>query len=191
METRAYNHYRRLPPEFVAALNEEWPADTINGLLLAARVKGWSLRTMGDALGVTGESIRLRSVKANPHYALTRMDEVPDVPAPPPLPPKVIPMSKQDIPEPEASTLRRLNDIARTVNGTATADDPRRAASVELSHRFATLLDAGYSPGRIARAAGVTRAAVMMRVRRHGYFPMWNSMTGDNYLGRAWWEEMP
>lgn len=185
---RSCNPYRPLPEPFAATLRGEWPASTVNGLILAARLKGWSLRSIGDGLGITGEGVRLRSTRTNTQYALSRMDEVPDVPVPESLPPKEVPIRRRDVPEAEAAELRRLNDIARHVNGSASAHDPRRKASVELAYRFATLLDRGYNPTRIGKAAGVSRAAVLMRVRRHGYAPLWRSQA-DQYRGYAWYEE--
>ena len=188
MELRRYNHYHMLPADFATQLRREWYSKTVDGLILAARVKGWSLRSMGEALGVSGEAVRLRSIAADPSYAQQRMDEVPELPAKPVPEPRPVPMNKRDLPAHIAAELRALQDIARTVNGTAREKDPRRAASVELAYRFASLLNLGYSPGKLAAAAGVTRAAVMMRVRRHGYAPMWDSMGDRRYGGHAWFE---
>ena len=42
MELRKYNRFHMLPADFATQLHREWYSNTVDGLILAARLKGWS-----------------------------------------------------------------------------------------------------------------------------------------------------
>ena len=185
---RPYNPTYPLPEEFAAKLKAEFPYSTSNGLIAAAREVGWSLRSMAEVCGVTPEAIRLRSRQANMAYAQTRLPEVPSLPPKQGRPERFVPKRYWDIPADQAWELKTLADVARNVNGGMRSDDPRREASVELAKRFYDLTQEGYGVASIARAAGVTRTAVSMRLMRYGYIPSYPSMINQDYQGHATFE---
>lgn len=96
-----------------------------------------------------------------------------------------IPVPRQLPPE-EVTRLCALQEAARTVNGGTRADDPRRAASVQLSAELTALLEAGWNSQELGEVLGVSRAAVQLRVRRHGHLPNYPSQ--PTYLGRRPWD---
>lgn len=186
--SRPYNMYQPLPADFAARLDAEYDSYEVNGLIAAARRKGWTLRAIAEACRVTAEAVRLRSKKAAEMYIVACMDQVPDpVPKPVPDAPEIS-MRFRDIPASSAATLKALNDTARRVNGGTAADDPRRDAARAAAKLMYELHEEGYTWNALARAVGVTPTAVHTKVRRHGYLDMFPSQVGQEYQGRGTWQ---
>lgn len=80
-----------------------------------------------------------------------------------------------DIPDPWVVHLRELQAKARTVRGWTPQDAPERRASEELSKLLADALANGQTAYSLAKLLGVTSAAINLRVRRHGYAPLYSS----------------
>lgn len=144
---------------------------------------GWTLASIGKPLGITRERVRQR-IKG---LALDPDIEVPDAPqAPPrrkPKPPKVGRWeSRPEIPADDVQRLKDLHVLAKRCRGWTPEDSPIRAASVELAEAQADLMTRGFSAGQIAKAMGVTRAAVLFRLQRFGYTDH-GSTTAKRYIG--------
>lgn len=151
----------------------------MNDLLAAAVAAGWTLMALGDVLGVSRETIRQRVARGDASRCPAgRVPDPPRWPVYPPPPPRV------EVPEADAVRLRALHAQSRMVNGSTPVDHPGRAASVELAALLAVLWDGGggYSLNAMARAYGVTHAAVALRLSRFGYRAPVPSQTP--YLGR-------
>lgn len=189
------NRYVPLPPEFAETIRSEFSFDDVagNGLIRATRDAGWTLRSMAEVCGVTREAIRLRTLKVTEHDAANQasMYDIPPVPPAPVTPPRPIPRRFWPVPAAIAAELRTLTDTARSINGGTLADDPRREATVELSKRLAALMEEGYGFTPLAKAMGVSRAAVRMRLMRHGYLTPFPSIIGQDYRGHAVFERKP
>lgn len=153
----------------------------VDGYIWLLRKNGWTLRSIGDALGVTREAVRLRLLDAGPVGGLPPV-ELPPVP-PTPLP-KRPQRSRLKVSPALARELRAELETASTVNGATPADDPRRTVSVRLTERLAALVDQGVAIKELARALGVTHNAVKFRLGRHGHRALPPSMANAHYLGR-------
>jgi hypothetical protein len=135
---------------------------TLNGYILALREAGWSLASIGAALSMTREAVRLRQARAeSPHTA----PGVPPLPQKPVKPKKVRP----SVPPTVLQELRQLQPLATSVRGWTPHDDPARAASERYTEILADQYLSGVSVGRIAKQLGVTHLAVRARLARHGY----------------------
>ncbi len=80
------------------------------------------------------------------------------------------------LPDDLAAKLRAMADVARTVNGGTPEDAPSRAVSVEFSALLAKLHGDGVTYRALAEAAGVTKAAIRLRLSRHGHKATWPSV---------------
>ncbi|MDD4866190.1 MAG: sigma factor-like helix-turn-helix DNA-binding protein [Mycobacterium sp.] len=158
-----------VPDEFAEALRQMRAAKDhrLNTVLLLARDTGWTLQTLGDALGLSRERVRQLAECAYdcPTAELPTIPPLPPRPRtlPPPPPPK------PTIDEPTAIRLRELQELARTVNGVTPADSPARRASEELAELMADLVGKDITQSDIARACGISASAVRFRIGRHGY----------------------
>jgi len=139
----------------------------LNATLAEANRKGWTSTSLAEPLGVTRERVRQRvtATGTNP----LPVDDLPDIPDPPrfaePPPGPVQP----DITDGMAAWLRHMSDTARTVNGITPLDDPARGVSEAYTAVLADLYDRGVPARRLADAVGVTKGAIVFRLRRHGY----------------------
>lgn len=68
--------------------------------------------------------------------------------------------------------LRRLQSLARRVNGATPADSALRVASVELAALLAALKDDGAPIRQLAGILGVSVRGVYFRLGRHGYWKL-------------------
>lgn len=98
----------------------------------------------------------------------------------PPGPPR------EDVSDEIAQTLRRLQTDARQVRGWTPPGDPLRRSSELLSETLAALRDTGVSISAMARAMGVSRGAVQLRLQRHGYARPKPSAQVERYGKRSW-----
>lgn len=165
-----------LPDDFAATLRQMYasirgvrePSDAnsrFDALLKTARDAGWSLTALAAPLGITREAVRRRIGRA------TRVDELMLVPVPPRRavqePPPLVESPK--LPAAEIVDLRRMQAIARTVNGGTPVDSPLRRVSEQYSARLAAHVHSGFSVYYLARAIGVGTGAIFLRLARHGY----------------------
>lgn len=167
---------------YAASFTDGWCATSgdalLNGYIRELHRKGWSHASIAVPLGMTREAVRLRELRPAASAAHLSTPSVPVV-AKPVRPPKPSVSAAQRI------RLRELHALARQVNGSTAADDPRRDASIELSELIAEIhLTDGVLLGRIAEALGVTYLAVKARLARHGYISGPPSMAHAAYKGQ-------
>lgn len=143
---------------------------------------GWSLEAIGDAMGMSRQAVALYGEKqANIPVAAA------DVPLPV-MPQRITKdagynskagkvvrqarraqqLEELAVPAAEAAELRELHLLGQRCRGNTPRDAPSRLASLELSRRIFALRDRGYSIYAIAKAIGVTNAAVKFRLARLG-----------------------
>lgn len=169
--------------QFAATIRSMYTANDsrLNVLLRRAREAGWTLKVLGQAIGITCEGVRVRSMKPGSD------EDLPNVPAWPRKPPKPAraPKGQPTVPADTAERLRRLNVVARTVNGAVPAGDPKRRASEELSALIADLIDnQGVAGAEVARTMGVPWGTVRARMARHGYRKSAPSQAKNVYRNR-------
>lgn len=187
-------HNQRLPAEFAASLRalaaevghggrggKTDGSVRLDAALMAARLQGWTLQALADAIGVTREAIRQRAERGRARADIPTVPMPPRRPTPMPQPPK----KNRLLIRPEvADRLREMHAIARTVNGGTAEDDPRRAVSVEFTKWLHELVEQGVTIYRIAEELGVTHLAVRARLARHGYRDPLPSMATVTYTGK-------
>jgi hypothetical protein len=153
----------------------------LNAVLMMARLQGWTLQALADAIGVTREAIRQRADRGRARADIPTVPMPPRRPTPMPQPPK----NNRLLIRPEvAERLREMHAIARTVNGGTAADDPRRTVSVQFTEWLSKLVEQGVTVYRIAEELGVTHFAVRARLARHGYRNAPRSIAGIIYTGK-------
>lgn len=127
---------------------------------------GFSLRSLGAAVGLTRQRIQQRLARAGP---VDSTQALPDLPPPPEPPPAAVPTSRPAIPVETGRQLETLQELAKKLRGGMGPQHPSRVASEELSALLAELSDQGFWYRELATALGVTRQAVRSRLARHGY----------------------
>lgn len=135
--------------------------EAASSYMRALRDAGWTLQSIAGPLNITRERVRQR-------VATAALDLDLIVPSPPAREPRQ-PAFRTWLWPAEQRRVDELFPLAKQVNGATPDDDPRRAASVELSELFATLILRRVPARVIAEAAGCTVAAVNLRLARHGY----------------------
>lgn len=150
-------------------------------VLHVANLNGWTLQSLGDAVGITREWVRRLIQSATPDESM----DLPDVPM---APRAQVAAPKQSKPrlriKPEiADRLREMRRVAATVNGGTPADAPERRVSEELSAALDSLVRQGVTVYEIARTLGVTQGAIAGRLARHGYRTATPSQEKHRYLG--------
>lgn len=159
-----------IPADFALALRQlrEAKDPRLNMALHAAVGAGWTLKALGDGLGMSLEAVRQRVLKARFFPA----DQLPTVP---PVPPRAMPEPRPFVAPPptltveETAALRIAHAVARTVNGATPVGHRSRRVSEELAATLAVHVARGVQVAHIARQMGVTPAAVNFRLGRHGY----------------------
>jgi transposase-like protein len=151
-----------------------------------AKLNGWTLKSLGDAVGITREYVRQLIASANMDASMT----LPDVPLAPrkPNPPHKPPRRYLGVKPEVADQLRDMQEVAAKVNGGTPADAPERRISEEFSAALSALTEQGVSVYRLAKALGVTNGAIQSRLARHGYRELPESQKSSKYLGRAIYE---
>lgn len=152
-----------------AALEDPAASQRLNYYLHQLHAAGWTLESLGTALGVTRERVRQRIGKAG------RVEhDAPVISPPPPPPPPDLPAAPpprlRKVPDETARELRRLQAQAVRYRGHTAADSPVAQAARELSalmHRLVT--NEKHTVSAVARAAGVTPSAVRLRLSKWGY----------------------
>lgn len=138
-----------------------------------ARNYGYTLECLASEVGLTRERIRQLVLKAPETPAAAPV--VGARPEPVDLPWPDLKASWLRWPRPqlspaEVAELRALQNQARELRGSHSADDPRRLASEQLSARLADLMEnAGFTYGELAGALGVEPMTVRARLKRHGH----------------------
>lgn len=143
-------------------VDTEAERNALNGYIAALREAGWSLASIGCALGMGREGVRLRETAA------TGVNRTLDVPVLPRKPPKVKRV-RPSVPADVLAEMVALREVAQHVNGTTALDAPSRAASLRLTELIAEQVTSGVSMYRVAQQLGVTQRAVRSRLVRHGY----------------------
>lgn len=158
---------QRLPEDFVELL-ARWRETRDPRLpLLCYRAtvgRGWTLRVVAQACGVTPEGVRQWTIKAR------RFDgPMPPIPDPPLVPyPMTPPSVAERLGAERVTRLRAMAAIARTVGGRMAVDHPRRRVSAEFSAELAALVEEGYTPGQIGKVLGYSMRGIAYRLARHG-----------------------
>jgi hypothetical protein len=177
-----------LPGDFAALLAQMHKDhdSRLSMVLLVSRLNGWTLKSLGDALGVSRQAIEHRVNRASMSAGV----DLPEVPLPPRKPAAVRKASRRRllVSDELAERLRGMAELAATVNGGTPADAPERRISEELSALLHSLIKQGVTAYHLAQVLGVTVFAVTTRLGRHGYGPLPASQADTRYIGRAVYE---
>jgi hypothetical protein len=140
---------------------------------------GWTPAAIGRALGVTREAVRQAMLLSPTLPVGVVVASPPEKREATPVPPRRRLRIRTEI----ANQLRELHALARQVNGSTPADDPRRQASVDLTAQIAKLIAQGVITSEVAEVLGVHHHAIGARLARHGYKTPSPSEAGVHYLG--------
>lgn len=189
--TRARN--TPLPNDFAERLRhlyetaDNWEPGGLDETLSNAHAAGWTQVALANALGLTRAAVSARIIR----WRQCNPPAVPDgIPAPPlsakSFPPKWGSSQQarrvRTLDADVAADLRKLAAVARSVNGGTSVDDPRRAATIELSQRLADLRAEGFGYRVLAEATGVQVNSIRARLKSHGHLPQ--SPSQRSYAGR-------
>lgn len=155
-------------------------ASRLDSVLMTAWLQGWTLSALAEPLGVSRQRVEDRVQRAKPRTDLPPIPVLPRRPNPVRKPPRPRVLIKAEL----AVELRRMHAVARTVNGATPAGHRSRAVSVEFTAVLQSLIEQGVSVYTIAKALGVTQAAVWSRLARHGYRTPSPSQVAQTYTGR-------
>jgi transcriptional regulator with XRE-family HTH domain len=164
-------HGLTLPPEAVVALNI-FPKDQLHlrdAYIYVIRMKGWTLESVGQALGLTRERIRQLESRAKPIDAITILSNPGSYPVPE-VPKRIIEEEITVYSEPSPEILARLIEL-RPIAETVRSNSPRgREAAEEYTMllNYAHVVE-GVPIYRIAKRLGVTHGAIRFRLVRYGY----------------------
>jgi len=178
-----------LPDDVSLFLRELYTAgehDSVNYYLKLATSKSWSLRKLGTALGISGETVRnrIKDIELNHSCAV---QGAPDIPLyEPNRKPKTTDAKKAKyvIPDDVVSEMRKLRDLAAQVSRNTPEDAPSRGASEKLAYIMNKERLNGATYQEIATAACLKSwAAVKFRLGRHGYIELPPSMMDELIIG--------
>lgn len=144
-----------------AASSAHGRSPDLDNYIRTARELGWTLSAIARPLSITRETVRLRALKGFVDYDLS----IPSPPARVVQRQKIWPTLRPG----EGDELRRLYALASRVRGNTALGHPNRIASERLSELIADLRLRGVRTREIAAATGVTKAAIDLRLARHGY----------------------
>lgn len=130
-------------------------------LIQGLRLKGWPLRTLAAALGVSHSGVATWARRED----VIPADDVPSAPKRVPAPRKES-KPKVTIPEPDASRIRELAQKASGVRRFTPMNAPSRAAASELEELLFHYQDKGATLTTMSEAAGVTRRAIAQRLEK-------------------------
>lgn len=159
----------RIRDEAIAQGPKSLPYQQLNYYLHQLHGAGWTLESLGAALRVTRERVRQRIAKA------VRVPlDVPVIGPPPPpehLPAAPLPApTRPEIPEQEVAELLRLHTIAVRYRGHMLSTSAPAVAGRDLADLMNKLVtEDGITPNTIAKAMGLTRNSVTLRLGRYGY----------------------
>lgn len=169
METNAVVRNPVVPDDFRAVLQQMRSNrdPRLAAVFYAAKLNGWTLHSLGDAVGVSRERVR-QMIAGLDFDASVPLPEIPAAPRKePPVakPPKPVLRVAPDI----AERLRKMQRIAAKVNGSTPADDPARQVSEEFTAALDTAIRQGVTIAELARTLNVTYRTITHRLARHGY----------------------
>lgn len=151
-------------------------SDRLNTYMRALHDAGWTLASIGIAIGITRERVRQR-------VALGATDSSVTVPAY--VKPGRTPQRKvwASLSSDEASRMSELHALATKVRGKHGADHPYRQAGEALTEAIVEAKMRGVRNREIAAAVGVTVSAVTMRLKSRGFLTTAPSMPGYGSRG--------
>ena len=141
-----------------------------NAYIYALRMKGWTLQSIADAIGVTRERVRQIETSATPFNILTVLADPGQYPVPE-LPTVEVEVAGQPVYiEPSEQTLKRLLELQPAAQAVRYDHKANREAGEEYT---ALLWHAhsveGVTLYRLAKRLGVTHGALRFRLVRYGY----------------------
>ena len=141
-----------------------------NAYVYALRMKGWTLQSIADAIGVTRERVRQIETSATPFNILTVLADPGQYPVPE-LPTVEVEVAGQPVYiEPSEQTLKRLLELQPAAQAVRYDHKANRVAGEEYT---ALLWHAhsveGVTLYRLAKRLGVTHGALRFRLVRYGY----------------------
>lgn len=160
----------QLPAAPTVKLNIITDTDIRKAYIYALRVKGWTLQSVGDALGLTRERIRQMESQASPSLVISILSNpgefpVPDLPTVDVEVPDVhVPVMPSDI------SLKRLLELQPFAQQVRYNHSPHRAAAEEYTALLWHVHSVeGVTLYRLAKCLGVTHGALRFRLARYGY----------------------
>lgn len=142
--------------------------DELDSYIRDLRNAGWTLRTLGEALGLTREAVRLRESKA----AYKQLPYHNCVVPLPPVRERVIkkPRVVKQVPEQLLSQLKELLPLAQRLRGAMREDHPYRVASRQFTKlAWEAHTKYGVSVYTIAKQLGTSVGTIQFRFVRYGY----------------------
>ncbi|HZM83815.1 MAG TPA: hypothetical protein VFC19_49485 [Candidatus Limnocylindrales bacterium] len=168
MSTKGLRMHLSLPEPFAAELRGLYtrlsaPSAELCATVSAARRRGWTLVSLGNALGVSRERVRQWAETADINQPITL--EIPD------LPPKPEPY-KHVIPTLTPQQVEQLRDLRHKAMamGCKDANHPAIAAGHEFAVMVNGYVAAGHRLRDIARELGITSGALRFRLGRWGFY---------------------
>lgn len=159
-----------LPSVPTVAVNIIKDKELRNAYVYVLRMKGWTLQSIADALGVTRERVRQIETTATPFNILAILADPGQYPVPE-LPTVEIEVAGDPVyVEPSPATLKRLLELQPDAQKVRYDHKAHRAVSEEYT---ALLWHAhsveGVTLYRLAKRLGVTHGALRFRLVRYGY----------------------
>jgi hypothetical protein len=163
-----------LPADFGDYLRDLYspyrPTATLRLTLAAAHAKGWTLKALADAIGVTHQRVHqiVRDVWVNSSADVSHIP----VPAPPVKP--VSPPREPRYPTLTETQRNELAELCKRANGAGNMapDHPVIVASRQLANLLSAYRSQGHTFGELAAAMHVRPQTVKFRLGRHGYLPL-------------------
>jgi hypothetical protein len=166
----AIKQHQTLPLVATLALNLEKDRDIRAGYVKALRLKGWTLESIGDALGVTRERIRQIQLTASPSQIVYVLSNPGSFPVPELETKEIEVAAEATYVEPSPETLARLIELrplaqqVRYNHAQYRAEAEEYTALVWHAHSVE-----GVTLYRLAKRLGVTHGALRFRLARYGY----------------------
>lgn len=169
--------YLELPQEVIEAFDRINSMDKLSGessrsrcaaYIYALRQKGWTLVSIGNAIGVSRERVRQLEEKADVVKAQALV--IAGFPVP------ELPFIEIDVPDhsfvinPNEETLKRLLELQPLAQKVRyNHKNNREAAEEYTSLLYKAVSDEGVTVFRLAKLLGITHGAIRFRLARYGY----------------------
>jgi hypothetical protein len=160
-----------LPAEATVALNIFPKEETHlrDAYIYVLRMKGWTLESVGTALGLTRERVRQLEARVDPKHALTIIANPGKYPIFE-VPKRIVEEEITQFVEPSPETLARLLELQPIAQQVRSVSPRGREAAEEYTRllNYAHTVE-GVPLYRLAKRLGVTHGAVRFRLVRYGY----------------------
>ncbi len=136
----------------------------------ALRMKGWTLQSVADSLGVTRERVRQLELSASPEIVYL-VQQAPGSYPVPELPTEIVKVQVgYQYVDPTPETLARLKELQPIAQSVRYSHKQGRAEAEEYTALlWKAHTEQGVSVYRLAQLLGITHGAIQFRFARYGY----------------------